>query len=204
MTEHGDEGGVDVPGDRRVSLVLAAFDDPEPLTAREVADEVGIDPDRAATALDELVTAGRVGRKRIDGRTVWYPTPGAGNGHAKDHDEGAGEATDDWSPDEVEVRGSSLDDDFDESRVEAAIADLEVPGTSEMMRDWRRGAVRAAFDRLREEGEAPSRAIVDAVYPGNPAGYSDREEWWAFVADCLGTLPGVRRDGDRWEFVGVE
>jgi hypothetical protein len=99
---------------------------------------------------------------------------------------------------------ASLPDGAPDDRVEAAIADLSVPGASEMMRDWRRNAVRAAFDYLSDHGTGSSGEIRDAVYPSNGAGYDDPGAWWSFVGPRLADLPGVERDGEEWAFSGAD
>jgi hypothetical protein len=103
--------------------------------------------------------------------------------------------------------GGDVDGDevaFDEARIEAAVAAMDVPGTSEMMRDWRRAAVRGAFDHVRTEGTVDSEGVIGAVFPAHSAGYTDEDEWWACVAPRLAELPGIDREGDTWEFVGGE
>jgi hypothetical protein len=206
MSENGSDhtGG----GDRGGSPVLAAFDDPEPLTAAEVATATGMDREDVESALERQVAAGRLGTKTVgDGITLWYPTPGGGNGTAKT-DDGSGSAREEaWDRDEVTVHGGGTSEDageFDEARIEAAVAEMEMPGTSEMMRDWRRAAVRGAFDHVRTEGPVESDAIKDTVYPAHSAGYTDADAWWACVSPRLNELPGIERDGERWEFVGVD
>lgn len=133
-------------------------------------------------------------------------TGGKADGEDDDGDDGtAGE----WNLDGFTIHGSGPTPTrgdrggvFEE--VDERLAEFDVPGTSEMMREWRRGAVRAAFEHLHAEGEARSAAIVEAVYPGHRAGYADRGEWWDYVAPMLAALPGVERDGDRWAFVGPD
>ncbi len=62
-----------------------------------------------------------------------------------------------------------------------------------------RGAVRAAFGGLSREGEVGAAELREAVFPDHDAGYDSAEEWWAFVAEHLASLPGVeqrdRHDG---------
>lgn len=197
MTDNGSEPAHG--GDGGGSAVLAAFDDPEPLTAAEVAAATGTDEDEAESALEAQVSAGRLGEKTVGGVRVWYPTPGGGNGAV----EGGADGTEGWDRDEVTIHGGGdveAGADFDEAGVEAAVAEMDVPGTSEMMRDWRRSAVRGAFDHVRTEGEVTSEDVVEAVFPSHRAGYSDEESWWDCVAPRLAGLPGIERDGERWAF----
>jgi hypothetical protein len=210
MNERGTDGG---SGGTSESLALAAFDDPEPLTVTEVVEATGLDRDSAERALDRLTSAGRLGTRTVGDVRVWYATPGGGNGAETtddaDRDRPVPEddpARADWSPEEVTVRGTGGSTEgttgFDERQVETAVADLDVPGTSEMMRDWRRSAVRAAFEYLRDVGEAGSGDIVEAVYSAHRAGYGDADSWWAFVAPRLASLPGVERENEHWAFAG--
>lgn len=71
-----------------------------------------------------------------------------------------------------------------------------------------RTAVRAAFGRLMEDGEASADEIRERVYPDHPAGYDSPSAWWDdCVRDAFGSLPGVeRRDGDeeRWRYRQTE
>lgn len=195
-----------------LSAVRDLFADGHPRTATEVATEVGVAESVASRALSDLVAAGELDRKTVgaDGSvTVWFPTATRGTdaGNGREVNGGGGETTSAF-----ELRGSLGSVGTDPAGgdpgvatttrpdVDRAIADVDVPGASEMMRSWRRDALRAAALYVAEQGTVRSTRVIDAIYPGNPAGYERREDWWAFVAERLEGLPGVARNGDVWEF----
>jgi len=149
--------------------LLAAFEDGVPLTAATVADEAGVSEQTARAELARLVDDGRVRRKTVDGDvTLWFRPVTA------------------FGPDDDPTGQSPAD----------AVAELDVPGTSDMMRDWRRTAVHAAYDFLVAEAPVQESAFVEAVYPSHSAGYDDADAWWAMVRSRLRTLPGV--DAPTW------
>ena len=149
--------------------LLAAFDGGRPLTAAEVADAAGVSAQTARAELAGLRDAGRVRRKPVgDGLTVWFRPVTA------------------FGPDDDPVERSPGD----------AVAELDVPGTSDMMRDWRRTAVRAAYDFLAESAPVEESSFADEVFPAHSAGYDDAETWWGMVRSRLRTLPGV--DAPTW------
>jgi hypothetical protein len=76
-------------------------------------------------------------------------------------------------------------------RAEQTLAELSVPGTSEMMRDWRRDAVRAAFEFVVEEAPVVESEFTERVFPTQNAGYDDSAQWWEMVAPRLAEVPGV-------------
>jgi hypothetical protein len=164
--------------------ILDEFEGAQPCTAAQVADAIAATEFEAQSKLDALCRAGELRRKRVREEpplTVWYRPRAAFVGE---------EAGDDRPVDE---------------RVDALLADMEMPGTSTMMRDWRRDAVRAAFDRLREDGEIEEGEFKQEVYPSHAAGYDDPEAWWEMIADRLGDLPGVvdpHWGGETWRYDG--
>jgi len=149
--------------------ILDAFRGAEPLTVGEVASAAAVSAQTAAAKLTELADERRVRRKRVgEDRSVWFRP--------------------------ISEFGPS--DEVTERSLAAAIDDLTVPGTSGMMRDWRRDAVRAAFDYLVSEGIVEEPSFREDVYPAQSAGYDDPENWWAMVRPRLKTLPGV--DAPTW------
>jgi len=46
---------------------------------------------------------------------------------------------------------------------------------------------------LSEAGEAGADEPREEAYSDHSAGYDSADEWWAFVADHLASLPGVER-----------
>lgn len=151
---------------------LEVFSGIQPYTTREVAAAMNATEHTARTALEELYERGQVGRKEVRGEpatlTVWYRTR-------------TSIADGDAEPESVDVDAIIAD----------KLAEESVPGTSEMMRDWRRDAIRAAFDYLRDAGEVDTDEFLESVYPAHAAGYDDAETWWDVVRPRLMRLPGV-------------
>ncbi|NHN46277.1 hypothetical protein G9464_01505 [Halostella sp. JP-L12] len=166
--------------------VLAAFVDAAPRTAAEVADAVDAPADAVAEELAAL-------EERGDLRRTEVPVEGA------DAAEGDDETLSLWylPAETLRERASEglaeADDDVDR-----ALAEMAVPGASRMMRDWRRDAVRAVVEFLREEGPATAAEIRAAVYPPHSAGYDDPDVWWDCVRPRLLSVPGVHREDGVW------
>ena len=172
-----------VPDER----ALAVFSGAEPHTTREVAEAMNVTEHTARTALETLHERGDVGRKTVREEpaplTVWYRSRTA-----------IGE-----EPEDVE----SVDVD---ARVDELLAEVEVPGTSEMMRDWRVDAIRAAFEHLREHEAVSVDEFFETVFPAHQAGFDDPEDWWELVRPRLRRLPGVVNPawgGDVWRYEGL-
>lgn len=174
MSERDEGDGGAVLADRPTAAALAAVPGNDPVSAREVAAELDVPRSVARGALLELS-----GSDDLEHRQV--------RGHAG--------TVDVW----YRPQGAaSLDD-----RVDDALAELAVPGASELTRDWRRDAVRESVEYLRDAGRADATAVVDAVYPTHEAGYDSEEAWWGMVAPRLARLPGIDdgEDGNPWRFV---
>lgn len=170
---------------------LDLFEGVEPYTTAELAEELDTTEHTARNKLELLREDGKLERKVLRGGeaplTVWYRPRGTLGELAA---EGDGEDADD-------------DDGISEAEIDEAIEELDVPGTSGMMRDWRRDAVRAAYDHLSEHGTVPVDTFHEEVYPGYAAGYDDPQAWWAMVRERLKELPGVVGpgwDGQTWEY----
>ncbi|WP_121822509.1 DUF7342 family protein [Halostella salina] len=149
--------------------LLGAFEGATPVTAATVADEAGVSEQTARAELSRLVDEGRVRRKTVDGDvTLWFRPVTA------------------FGPDDDPGGQSPAD----------AIAELDVPGTSDMMRDWRRTAVRAAYDLLAAEAPVEESTFAAELFPAHSAGYDDADAWWSMVRSRLRTLPGV--DAPTW------
>ncbi|WP_135821008.1 transcriptional regulator [Halostella litorea] len=148
--------------------LLAAFEGARPLTAAEIADAAGVSEQTARAELARLRDDGLVRRKAVAGVTVWFRP----------------------------VTAFGADDDAGGRSPGDAVADLDVPGTSDMMRDWRRTAVRAAYDFLADEAPVEEPTFVEEVFPSHSAGYDDPDAWWGMVRPRLRTLPGV--DAPTW------
>lgn len=185
MAADSDAGGGAPSADE--AAVLSAFDDAAPLSAEEVAAAVGLDAEATAAALDALVERGALRRKTVNGVDV-------GDRDRPMDDAREELAVDLWYlPPERLVDGDVVVTIDDDRAIEDALAELEFPGASGLMRDWRRDAVRAAFEYLRERGPADREALGEDVYPAHSAGYADAEAWLDCVAPRLAELPGVER-----------
>lgn len=161
-----------IPEDR----VLSAFDDESPRTTEEVATTLGVMEYSARNRLLDLEADDRVASREltVDATTVtlWWLTPA-----------------------ELEAQ-SRIEEEPTVEDVEDALAELELPGASELMREWRRDAVRAAYWHLVDNGPMEAEDLASAVYPSHQAGYSSRGAWWEMVEPRLATLPGV--DVPHW------
>lgn len=171
-----------VPDERALSVFSGA----EPYTTRSVAEAMNVTEHTARTALETLHERGEVGRKEVRGEpatlTVWYRTR--------------------TSLGEDPAAAESVDVD---ARVDELLAEVEVPGTSEMMRDWRVDAIRAAFEHLREEEAVSVDEFLEHVFPAHQAGFDDAEAWWEMVRPRLRRLPGVVNPAwgdDVWRYEG--
>lgn len=165
------------------AVVLATFDSLVPRTAEWIAEELDVDREGAAATLSELVDEGELAAAHLedgdDALTAYYLSPEAHPGGSID-------------PETARL-----------AAVQRTIAELDVPGVSGMMQDWRRDALEYAWEFLAEEGVASDREFKREVFPGHKAGYDAPEEWWAFVRPRLARLPGVDgpgEDGSTWEY----
>jgi len=194
MAADSDAGGDGAPSVDEAT-VLAAFEDAAPLSAEEVAAAAGLDAEAAAAALDALVERGALRRKIVSGVDA--------DARDRPRDDAREELDVDlwYLPPERLADGDVVVTIDDDRAIEDALDELEFPGASELMRDWRRDAVRAAFEYLRERGPADRDALAEDVYPAHSAGYADAEAWLDCVAPRLAELPGVERgeDGFRAE-----
>ncbi|WP_435364460.1 FaeA/PapI family transcriptional regulator [Haloarchaeobius sp. DYHT-AS-18] len=158
-------------------LVLEQLAVGEPGTTAELAEAVGISEEEARSLCSELVERGDLRRKELRSRETTFTV---------------------W------YRPAEGMETSPEARAERVIASLSVPGASEMMRDWRRDAVRASYEFLCEEEETTTTELVSSVYSAHSAGYTDEEKWWAMVDERLACLPGVSRTTDDaatvWRF----
>lgn len=184
MSDHDDRSWGQFVEEMPDQDVVAGFEGAEPKTVTEVADEHACTEYEARSKLDALCRAGELTSKSVredPPLTVWYRPRAA--------------FVDD---------GESSDRPLHE-RVSVLIEDIQVPGTSGMMRDWRRDAIRAAFDHLRDQGELDESELRESVYPAHSAGYDDPDRWWEMVSERLGDLPGVvapRWGGTTWRYDG--
>ncbi|WP_323675533.1 hypothetical protein [Halorubellus sp. PRR65] len=176
MSEHDEQGAGGGMVDRPTAAALAAIPSNDPVSTAEVADELDATRATAREALLELEAEDELAHREVHGRVG---------------------VVDVWYR-PLETDGATLDE-----RVDDALAELAVPGASELMQDWRRDAVREAFEHLRDAERADASAVVDAVYSTHEAGFESEEAWWGMVAPRLSRLPGVESgdDGEPWRFV---
>ncbi|NHN41395.1 hypothetical protein G9C85_07060 [Halorubellus sp. JP-L1] len=175
MSEHDGGGASGVLSRRPTAAALAAVPSNDPVSASEVAAELDVAQDVAQDALRALAADGTLAHRQVRCRSC---------------------AVDVWyRPREAST--ASL-----EERVDDAIAELAVPGASELMQDWRRNAVREAFEYLQDAAVAEASTNVDAIYPTHEAGFDTEDAWWGMVAPRLARLPGVTAggDGDAWRY----
>lgn len=151
--------------------VLPAVADGEPRTRAEIADAVGCDAAALGDTLEHLRERGVLASKTVGAADVriWYAPTDA-----------------DPEPDPEDDPAALAD----------VVAEMDVPGTSEMMRSWRRDAVREAAEFLAERRRATAGEIRESVFESHPAGYDDPYVWWETVRPRLADLPGVEPPGD--------
>lgn len=190
MAADSDAGSGAPTGDE--AAVLAAFVDAAPMTAEEVAAEAGLDAEATAAALSALVERGALRRKAVGGVDV-------GERSRPMDDEREDLDVDLWylPPDRL-ADGDVVVTIDDDREIESALDEMEFPGASELMRDWRRDAVRAAYEYVRERGPADREALAEEVYPPHSAGYADADAWADCVTPRLAELPGVERAGGQF------
>lgn len=170
QNERGTAGGASVQ--LTPERVLAAFDGHAPETTASLAAELNAAAERVDETCRTLCDRDALARRELDS--------------------GDGSVTAWYRPADAEA---GL-----EERAEQALAELSVPGTSEMMRDWRRDAVRAAFEFVVEQGPVVESEFTEQVFPTQNAGYDDAEQWWEMVAPRLAAVPGVSppAEGEVW------
>lgn len=178
------------------SQVLAAFVDAESLTVEEVAIAACVPEPAAADALAELVEDGSLRQTTVRGVDIRQRKDAERadadleqpvdlfHRRAEDLESAVGTA---------DGREADADD-----RRERRLARMDVGGASDMMRDWRRDAVRGAHDHLREAGPCEPATIREAVYPTHEAGFDDADAWWDCVRPRLARLPGVVVEDGEW------
>lgn len=166
---------------------LQTFSGAEPLTTAEIAAEMNTTEHTARGKLEALASKGalesKVLREETAPLTVWY------------------------LPREAHAHETQTESEFEApaQRADELISSFDVPGASEMMRSWRRDAIRAAYEHLRDNEQVRATEFVEEVYPRHAASYDDEEAWWAMVRDRLKQLPGVvgpTWGGETWCYDG--
>ena len=170
QNERGTAGGASVQ--LTPERVLSAFDGHAPETTASLAEELNAAGERVSETCRTLCDRDALARRELD----------CGHGTVTA-----------W------YRPADATADLEE-RAEQALAELSVPGTSEMMRDWRRDAVRAAFEFVVEEGPVVESEFIEYVFPTQNAGYDDPAAWWEMVSPRLAEVPGISppAEGEVW------
>jgi hypothetical protein len=179
------DAGADGDDEPVVPAVRDAFVDAAPRTLAEVAVAAGAPRSAVADALSHLVAAGELQRREVT---------------ATDGD-GAERTAIVWHLPAATLRERTADRAVEaDDAAGRAIARMAFPGSSRMMRDWRRDAVRAVVEFLRTDGPATAAELVDAVYPPHSAGYDDPDAWWDCVRPRLLAVPAVAHDDGEWRY----
>ena len=198
--------------------VVEAFDSVDGLpvvTSRDVADATGLSQDSARRKLETLVDRGDVDRRTTAGRVLYWRVDdvaerrresgesaplsnsdreGVGEGERRDERARGGEQT-------AETDAVGIPDD-----VEAAIADLDLPGSGAKL-DARRDGVRDLFEHLREQGSA-SKSDFETIVDADDVRYGSFASFWNNCVkerDALASLPGVEAPGEgehNWYYTG--
>ena len=190
---------LDVDGPELRERVRGAFVDAEPLTTAEVAVAADVPEPAAAETLEALVEAGDLRHAQVRGVDIRQRKL------AEDDDEIDLEEPFDLyfrhADDLLETvgtrDGSEVSDEADQ--VGRRLTRMDVGGASEMMRDWKRDAVRAAREHLLASGPCDPEELRGVVYPAHEAGFDDAEAWWDCVRPRLARLPGVVVDHGTWD-----
>jgi len=158
--------------------VLAVVADGEPRTATEIAAAVDASAVALSDTLEHLRERDALASKTVgeEAIRIWYPPAGSDPSPPADDPQELGDV----------------------------VAEMAVPGTSEMMRQWRRDAIREAAEYLRERRRATAAEIRDDVFETHPAGYDDAYVWWETVRPRLAECPGVEapaEEGGGWRYV---
>ncbi|WP_253737537.1 hypothetical protein [Halohasta salina] len=160
-------------------------DSARPLTASDVMDAVDCSRRTAHNKLGELVDQGRLETRKVGARSRvwWVPMP---------------RSTGAPTP-ETERAPTAQRDPV----VDVEIADAELPGSGELLRE-RREALRAAYDYVTENPEATKTEFFTEVFPDHSAGFKTADEWWEMIEPALADLPNVDVELERdhvWRFV---
>jgi len=186
MPTEGEETALD-----HADQVLAAFEDATPQTAEGVAEEVGLDVETVRATLSALVEREALCHKAVRGRDD--PE------QRLTSEELDALTVELWYLPEERLAGGSVNLVVDDSEaIEDALDELSFPGASELMREWRRDAVRAAYEYLREREPVDAEAFREDVYPAHRAGYAGDNTWWDCIEPRLVELPGVEREDGTW------
>jgi hypothetical protein len=194
MSQHRDreQSGRSIP--TRPERVLDAFVDGAPRTVDDVAIAANVDTDVARATLEALVEDGTLTRRSVSGVDITERKA------AEEADIDLDAEIDLWSLTPDELTEGQSDPATAEDRIDRRLERMTVPGASEMMQNWRRDAVRAAYERLDalDGDELTPAALRDDLFGTHEAGFDTPEAWWDFVRPRLYRLPGVTVEDGCW------
>lgn len=174
MAEKSNKGGRKPRvSDEDLLNVFRSTSDPV-LSTAEITDEVPIKRRGTYTRLRNLEESGTLESKQIGGRnTVWWLT-------TESNETRTVEPIDEREP-SPEVGTDESDDRDEESDTVGWFPQLDLPGSGDKL-EKRHEAVRAAYEYLKETGEAKAGDFQNDVYPDYPAGYTSGKDpaysWW--------------------------
>lgn len=193
-----EEGGRSISP--RPERVLEAFVDGAPRTVGDVAISAAVDPAVARATLESLSADDQLLHRTVSGVDI------TARKAAEDAPVDIDAEIELWSlpPDQL-IEGPTERATADD-RVDRQLERMTVSGASEMMQNWRRDAVRAAYEHLDSlDGETATAAeLREELFGPHEAGFDDPEDWWAFVRPRLYRLRGVTVDGDHWSVVALD
>lgn len=196
MNAAAKRAGMPTEGDAldHADKVLATFEDATPQGAGAVAAETGLDVETVRATLAALVERDALCHKEVRGQDE--PE------QRLTSEELDALAVDLWYLPPERLAGGTVNLVVDDGGdIEDALDDLTFPGASDLMREWRRDAVRAAYEYLREREPVDTDGLREDVYPAHQAGYASDDAWWDCIEPRLGELPGVEHEDGTWRIV---
>jgi hypothetical protein len=172
--------------------VLEAFVDGAPRTVTDVAICAGVDEDVARETLETLTEQGELTSRTVRGVDI------TARKDAEEADLDIDAEIELWSLPVTSVLEGPTEPPEADAVLERRLERMTVPGASSMMLNWRRDAVRAAYEHLESTGGATATELRDELFGSHGAGFDDPGEWWAFVRPRLYRLPGLIVEDDRW------
>lgn len=173
-------------------LLRAAFVDAAPRTVEDVAAATGVSLAAARSGLEALADSGTIERRSVSGVDISARKAA----EAADIDVETPIVL--YHLSAAEASSGTVDQSGADDEIGRRLDRMTIPGASDLMRSWRRDAVRAAHDYLVTAGGEPPEEIRAEVYPGHEAGFDDPGSWWVFVRPRLYRLPGIVVDDGEW------
>jgi len=176
----------------RPERVLDAFVDGAPRTVADVAICADIDEDVARMTLETLAEQGELTNRTVSGVDI------TARKESEEADVDLDAAIELWSlPAESVLEGPTEPPEADDV-LERRLERMTVPGASDMMQDWRRDAIRAAYEHLESTDPAAPSELREELFGAHEAGFDDPVDWWEFVRPRLYRLPGVVVEDGHW------